>query len=229
MKPMKRLIKMLLFKIKYRKTVSFDYSNNIGYNSYFEGNNKLGRNSFFSGLMGFASYMGDNCFFLGKIGRYTSIGPRCKVIIGSHPYTYPFVTTCPAFYSKKKQCGSCFSDSELINTMRFADVNNIYPVIIGNDCWVNSDVRIVAGVNIGDGAILLAGSVVTKDVPPFAIVGGVPAKVLKYRYKDEDIQFILESKWWNIQPELLAKNWKALSNFDNFRKFIENENITYNN
>ena len=64
------------------------------------------------------------------------------------------------------------------------------------------------GVSIGNGAVVLARAVVTKDVPPYAIVGGVPAKVLKYRYDDETIQFLIDTKWWNNEIRWFMRNWE---------------------
>lgn len=216
----KHLIKYLFQKINYRGLLDFDFSDTVEMNSSFEGKNKLASKSYFGGTMGYASYIASNCFIQAKIGRFTSIGPRVSVIIGSHPYTYPFVTTCPAFYSLKKQCGFTFADKEIKNTSRYAQ--DKYPVVIGNDCWINSDVKIVSGVTIGDGAVVLAGAIVTHDVPPYTIVGGVPAKELKKRYDGEDIEFLLELKWWDKDLKWLSDNWQLLNNIENLKAFVRN-------
>lgn len=70
-------------------------------------------------------------------------------------------------------------------------------VIIGNDVWIGAGVFIKGGIKIGDGAVIAAHAVVTKDVPPYAIVGGVPAKILKYRFTDDVIRKLLDLKWWD--------------------------------
>ena len=75
---------------------------------------------------------------------------------------------------------------------------------------------IISGVTIHDGAVVLAGAVVTKDVPPYAIVGGVPAKVLRYRYDEETIQKLLKSQWWNQDIKWFEKNWKCLNDIKSF-------------
>lgn len=74
---------------------------------------------------------------------------------------------------------------------------------IGNDVWIGANVVVTTGVNIGDGAIIAAGAVVTKDVPPYAIVGGVPAKIIKYRFDEPTIKELLELQWWDLEPEQL--------------------------
>ena len=213
----KRLIKFFIQKCQYHGLLKFNFSNQIDRNSSFEGMNKITSNSRFGGHMGYASYIGSNCFILAKIGRYTSIGPRVNVIIGSHPYTYPFVSTCPAFYSIKKQCGFSYADREVKETARYAEGR--FPVVIGNDCWINSDVRIVAGVSIGDGAVVLAGAVVTKDVEPYSIVGGVPARELKKRYSENDIKFLLELKWWEKDRTWLSKHWELLNDIEKLKEY----------
>ena len=88
----------------------------------------------------------------------------------------------------------------------YADENNKYPVIIGNDCWIGYGANLIAGVTIGNGAIVLAGAIVTKDVQPYAIVAGIPAKIIKYRYSNEDIDFLLPTKLWNKSINWLINN-----------------------
>ena len=81
-------------------------------------------------------------------------------------------------------------------------------IIIGNDVWIGYEAVILAGVSIGDGAIIGARAVVTKDVPPYTIVGGVPAKSIKKRFSDETISSLLSIQWWNWSKEKISKNIK---------------------
>ena len=79
-------------------------------------------------------------------------------------------------------------------------------IIIGNDVWIGANAIILPGVTVGDGAIIGAGAVVTRDVPPYAIMVGVPAKILKYRYTKDDIKKLLKIAWWNWSSEKIARN-----------------------
>ena len=80
------------------------------------------------------------------------------------------------------------------------------PIRIGSDVWIGSHVIVMGGVTIGDGAVVAAGSIVTKDVPPFAIVGGVPAKIIKFRFPSETIKRLLEIRWWDLPDEEITKH-----------------------
>lgn len=193
-----------------RKKISFPFSCKISVDSFVEGTNAFHENSRFAGSIGYGSYIGADSEIYGKIGRFCSIGSRVKIILGRHPYTYPYVSTSPMFFSLLKQTGSTFATEQRFEESKFAE--NKFPVVIGNDVWINSDVKIVSGVRIGDGAVLLAGSVITKDIPPYAIIGGVPARILKYRYSEEDIKFLENFKWWNQNIKWLKDNAAKFNN-----------------
>ena len=89
--------------------------------------------------------------------------------------------------------------------------------IIENDCWIGENVFIAGGVTIGDGAVVLAAAVVTRDVPSYAIVGGVPAKVVKYRYDEGTISTLLEIQWWNKGVEWLEEHWTLLCDVEKLK------------
>lgn len=170
----------------------------------------LHENSYFDGTLGYGSYIGANCECHVKVGRFTSIGKGFTTLGGRHPYTYPYVTTCPMFFSTAKQNGITFVENNYFDEHSL--INDKYDVEIGNDVWINAKVSIVSGVHIGDGAVLLSGTVVTKDVPPYAIVGGIPARILKYRYSQDDINYLLELKWWNKPINWLKLNANLFTN-----------------
>lgn len=80
------------------------------------------------------------------------------------------------------------------------------PIKIGNDVWIGRDAKIMDGVSVGDGAVVATGSIVTKDIPPYAIVGGVPAKVIKYRFDEVTIEKLLELKWWDFSDKKIFEH-----------------------
>ena len=215
----KQLIKYYYLKIKWRKKVLFTFNNTISMRSYFEGMNKLYPYTTFDGYMGIGSYIASNSNISGKIGRYTSIASNCKVIIGSHPYTYPYVSTSPIFFSMNKQNGYTFAEEQEYNEYKYADKK--FLVNIGSDCWIGESVSLISGITIGDGAVILAGAIVTKDIPPYAIAGGIPAKILKYRYDENDIKLLLKFKWWNKETTWIKKNAKLFLNMNLFKSYIK--------
>lgn len=142
-----------------------------------------------------------------RIGKFCSIGPDCKIGLGKHP-SNTFVSTHPIFFSTLKQAQITFADKSYFNEFD--------EIVIGNDVWVGSNVIIVDGVTISDGAIIAAGSVVTKDIPPYAIVGGVPAKIIKFRFNKAEINELLKLKWWDMDIQYLKKNYKEFHNIKSF-------------
>jgi len=142
-----------------------------------------------------------------KIGKFCSIGPDCKIGLGKHPSS-KFVSTHPVFFSTLKQAQVTFSDESYYREYEL--------ITIGNDVWIGARVMVLDGVNIADGVIVAAGSVVTKDVPPYAVVGGVPAKVIKYRFRKPEIEKLLQMKWWDMEVGFLEKNYKKFHNIKDF-------------
>lgn len=194
---MKNWLKRLLTLLRNRKhTISIGRGCVVSLRNSYEGCNTIGDNSTFHGSIGFGSYIGSNSIISAQIGRFTSISSQIITESGTHPYTYPYVSTSPIFYSLMKQCGATWSDKQYFNELKCIDSEG-HSVKIGHDCWIGERALIIGGVEIGDGAVVLANAVVTKDVPPYAIVGGVPAKIIKYRYSQEDIDFLNNLKWWN--------------------------------
>jgi acetyltransferase-like isoleucine patch superfamily enzyme len=141
------------------------------------------------------------------IGKFCSIGANCMIGLGKHPSS-EYVSTSPIFYSTAKQLGITFADQDY-----FEEFGSI---TIGNDVWLGNGVVIRDDINIGDGAIIGAGSVVTKDIPSYAIYGGVPAKLIRYRFTEEQISFLLETKWWNKDESWLRENFKYFHNINDF-------------
>ena len=201
-------------KLRFRGKVRFNFTTKVDVSSSFEGANVIGDNTKFCGEMGYGSYICNDCSIIGNIGRFTSIAAEVRNAQGVHPITAPYATTSPMFFSLKKQSGITFAKEQLFDEMRS-------PITIGSDCWIGQRAFFVGGLAIGDGAIVLAGAVVTKDVPPYAIVGGVPARILKYRYDDETINFLLEKKWWNMSIEWLKENSALLCDIDKLKEVLK--------
>ena len=220
----KKIILKCVNKVKYYKVCRFGYTVNIGPNSIFEGMNQIFPNTSFVGRLGFGSYIGNDCQLSANIGRFTSIAPYVRCKAGTHPYTYPFATTAPCFYALNPyhvQNGSTFATEQVYDELSLYDKDKRIAVNIGSDCWIGEGAFLVGGINVGNGAIVLAHAVVTKDVPDYAIVGGVPAKVISYRYDDATIKFLQEIKWWNNEEEWFKQHWKLLTDIDELKKYYE--------
>jgi acetyltransferase-like isoleucine patch superfamily enzyme len=164
------------------------------------------------------STIGDNTYFNFKtnvnnsiIGKFCSIGSNVKIGIGSHP-TH-LVSTHPAFYANNKGFKT-FAD-------RMYYLEEHENIIIGNDVWIGSDVTILNNVKIGNGVIIALGSIVTKDVPDYAIVAGVPARVLKYRFNNNDIKFLNETEWWNLDIDFLKNNFFLFHKIEFIKEFFK--------
>ena len=106
------------------------------------------------------------------------------------------------------------------------DLPSSDPIIIGNDVWIASNVKIKQGVTVGDGAVLATECFVTKDVPPYAVVGGNPAKIIKYRFSKDQISDLLEIKWWDWDEMKIAK-YAPLLMSDNIDDFIKKVKIQH--
>ncbi|RED48938.1 acetyltransferase-like isoleucine patch superfamily enzyme [Seonamhaeicola aphaedonensis] len=199
---------LLKRKLKISKHIIFGKKVKIDRQASLEGYNLLSDScSLFSSHMGFGSYLGKNTKInKTKVGRFTSIGPDVKIIIGKHPSSN-FVSTHPAFFSKRKQIGVTFVENQLFEEFeKPIDREGKYTVVIGNDVWIGDGVSIMEGVQIGDGAIIASNALVTKNVKPYSIVGGVPAKFIKNRFEENEIDFLNNFKWWKKDVIWLKEN-----------------------
>lgn len=192
--------------------------------SSFEGNNYIGvRTKFIKSSLGYSSYIGNETqLSQTDVGRFTSIGSNVKLICGTHP-TEVFVSTHPAFYSPQNTFKQTFAKEKIFEEHKTINHKVGKRCIIGNDVWICDNVLILEGVSIGDGAIIAAGSVVVKDVEPYSIIGGVPAKIIKKRFDEKTIDFLLQIKWWNKDEKWLSNNWKYFSNINCFVDLIKKD------
>lgn len=142
------------------------------------------------------SYCGYDCQIVNaEIGSFCSISDHVYIGGAEHPLNW--ASTSPVF-QHVKHSGP---------TKRFAkfEVPPVKRTLIGSDVWIGHAATIKQGVNVGIGAVIGSNALVTKDIPPYAIVGGVPAKVIKYRFDDDTIAALLKSEWWLMSDEALSK------------------------
>lgn len=160
------------------------------------------RSRIYSSTMAKYSYAGrNNYLFKTHVGKFSSIADNCCIGLPEHLINR--VSTSPVFQQGKNVLRISFS----------AEKQPLYKeTFIGNDVWIGSNVSIKAGATIGDGAVVGMSSVVTKDVPPYAVVVGNPARIIKYRFSEEVIQKLLDIEWWKWDEEQLKQNADLFTN-----------------
>lgn len=152
------------------------------------------------------TYIGDySCLINCEIGRFTSIAQNCIVGGAMHPTSW--VSTSPVFHNGKNILRKNFSDNYF----------EIYhETVIGNDVWIGSNSLIKSGVKIGNGVIVGMGSIVTHDIPDYEIWAGNPAKLIRKRFKDEDIEKLLKVKWWEWSDDIILNSAKDFNDINAF-------------
>ena len=215
---MKKSVKRLVILLKNRgKSLKISPKANVTVSSVFEGHNYIGNGSSFNGTMGVGSYIGDNSRVSASIGRFCSIADNVCVVNGNHPVT-GFASTHSAFFSTSNNVNLSFVNENSFQELKFAVPEKGLAVKIGNDVWIGHGAVILAGVTIGDGAVVAAGAVVTKDVEPYSVVGGVPAKHIKYRFSAEQIDFLNNFMWWDKPLDWLKENALKMQNIETLMK-----------
>lgn len=177
----------------------------------FEGDSTVGSDvSLTKVKLGRASYVANGVSIKHtSVGRFCSIGPEAMIGLSRHPMN--LVSTSPAFYSSKQ-------DACPVSYNQVGDYVEQLETQIGNDVWIGARAVVVGGVTIGDGAVVASCAVVTKDVPPYSVVGGVPARIISKRFDGEQVGRLLEDPWWDWSDETLRSRGKC---FESRNTFIE--------
>jgi len=199
-----------LIKANYTiKGLSIDFSANVDELSVISENCKLSKGvSLIDSSVGCMTYLAGNVAAKhANIGRYCSIAPNVIIGVGMHPTRW--LSTNPVFYSLRGQLRLTFATENYFEETK--------RVSIGHDVWIGINSIIMDGISVGDGVIVAAGAIVTKDVPPYAIVGGVPAKIIRYRFEPDVIDELIRLAWWNFSNVEISKAAKF---------FVKNENWT---
>ena len=152
------------------------------------------------------SYLMQNQYMANvEIGKFCCIAANLSVGLNEHPYTSFSNYRMNGEHSpfRKRKFGKDISNNG----------GELKKTVIGNDVWIGQDVTIKSGVVIGDGAVIGARAMVTKDVPPYAIVAGVPARIIRYRFSQEKIDYLQRTRWWDLPLENL---WEKIEELDRF-------------
>lgn len=219
------LLKQFVHKRKVRKLCFWGPNTIIDSNAKFEGNNRIAEGSIFlNSSMGYATYVNDHSFIKNTtIGRYSRIATEVITVAGNHPTN--FVSVHPAFYSPN--ITASYVSRNKFDDFKYLDKKRKISVVIGNDVWIGTRVTILEGVTIGDGAIVADGALVNKDVPPYAIVGGVPAKILRYRFDKEMVDKLMKLKWWAKDQNWIKEHSELFCNTESLMEsvFMKSNNM----
>jgi virginiamycin A acetyltransferase len=152
-----------------------------------------------------------------SVGRFTVINPKTSVLSSVHEISIgQFCSIAPEvwiqeYLHRTDYVTTYYINKHLLGGSTKDDITSKGPIVIGNDVWIGTKSTILSGLRIGDGAIIGANSLVTKDIPPYAVVGGSPARVIKYRFTQETIELLLRVKWWDWKSDYIREHGKLFS------------------
>lgn len=188
-------------------------------NSILNGYNRIDRNTLiYHSKLDYASYIGNNSMVMhSEIGKFCSLSWGITIGPANHDYTR--LTTHDFLYNQ-------FYDLNPTNDAAYDRFKN--KTIVENDVWIGTGAVVLNGVKIGNGSVIGANAVVTKDIEPYAIAVGNPAKIIKMRFQDDIINNLLELKWWELPQEIIRNNFTLFSSND-IENTIEKLNLIKNN
>lgn len=196
----KRVVCFIISKIKSLISRNVSVSSIVEYSQVSKKAKIWGHCKVFHSEVGDYSYIGPHARLIyAKVGKFCSIAGDGSIGMGLHAMNN--ISSSSIFTSKRNGTRIQWTDNDSFNEYR--------DVIIGNDVWIGLRTMIMGGVSIGNGAVIGTGAIVTKDVPPYAIVGGVPARIIKYRFSEDVIVKLEKSRWWELDDIIL----KIILNF----------------
>lgn len=179
------------------------------------GGNYIGRDTFLTeSRLGYGSYVVDGSYLAKtEVGRYCSIGAYVRTAVGNHPIRR-CVSTSPSLFSTEPANGLSYYIDNNVSEYLFSNEKEGYCVTIENDVWIGTGVVLLSGVTIHNGAVIGAGSVVTKDAEPYGIYAGNPAKKIGSRFSESEISKLLELEWWNKDEKWITENGYKFQDID---------------
>lgn len=217
---LKRYIQKYIIKKKLLREKKVFIKGEVIFNKYtsLEGRNVIHKGvNINNSTIGFATYIGENCDLPNSnIGRFCSIAKDVRLVQGNHP-TSSFVSTHPSFFSNLKQAGFSFVEASCFDEVDYVDAKKKIAIQIGNDVWIGQNVLLKAGIIIGDGSIIGAGSIVTKDIEPYSINVGVPSRIIRKRFKEEDVKFLMNFRWWDRGFDWINGNSQSFTDIEKFK------------
>ena len=193
----KRILLLLISKCKAIVRRNIAFSSRVEYSHISSKAKVWGHCKVFHSSLGDYSYVGKHSSLVyAEVGKFCSIASGTLIGMGTH--TLNQLSTSSVFTESKNGTGQKWVARTKVEPFR--------KVKVGNDVWIGTRAMVMGGVTIGDGVVVGAGAVVTKDIPPYAIVGGVPARIIRYRLPERIVDEVLKHEWWNLPDEWLKEN-----------------------